>query len=210
MQLVIVANDQQKEEILSNGVDGSCRIEWIKTPAELAAFTNCDAVFDLLFEDSGYDISYLKDSLSKIIFVNAVNRTIDEIGHSVVRINGWHGFLKRTIAEVACAEGADREAAQKFLSCLNKKAEWLPDIKGFVSPRVISMIINEAYFALEEKVSTKEEIDTAMKLGTNYPLGPFEWAKNIGLKKIAALLSELSRSEKRYIPSELLLKEAGE
>lgn len=210
MQLVIVANDQQKEEILMNGVDASCRIDWIKTPAALSAFTKCDAIFDLLFEDSGYDVSYLKDSLSKIIFVNAVNRTIDEIGRPVIRINGWHGLLKRSIAEVACIDGTDREAAQKFLSCLNKKAEWVPDIKGFVSSRVISMIINEAYFALEEKVSTKEEIDTAMKLGTNYPYGPFEWAKNIGLKKIAALLSELSVSEKRYIPSKLLLKEAGE
>ncbi|HET9744185.1 MAG TPA: 3-hydroxyacyl-CoA dehydrogenase family protein [Chitinophagaceae bacterium] len=209
MQLVIVANDQQKEEILSNGTDGSCQIDWVRTPAELSAFTNCDAVIDLLFEDGGYDVSYLNDSLSKMIFVNAVNRTIDEIAHSVIRINGWSGFLKRSIAEVAGADGTDRQAAQNFLSCLNKKAEWVPDIKGFVSPRVISMIINEAYFALEEKVSTKEEIDTAMKLGTNYPYGPFEWAKNIGLKKITALLSELSLTEKRYIPSKLLLKEAG-
>ena len=49
-----------------------------------------------------------------------------------------------------------------------------PDIPGFISARVVSMIINEAYFALEEEVSSKEEIDTAMKLGTNYPYGPFD------------------------------------
>ena len=208
MRLVIVANDQQREEILLNGIDDSCTIDWIKTPAELSAFANCDAIFDLLFEDNGYDFSYLKNSLTKIIFVNAVNKTIDELGHPVVRINGWGGFLKTSIAEVACTDETEKEAAQRLLKCLNKKAEWVPDIKGFVSPRVVSMIINEAYFELEENVSTKDEIDTAMKLGTNYPYGPFEWAKKIGLTRIAALLSELSKSEKRYIPSKQLLKEA--
>ncbi len=210
MQLVIVANDQQKEEILLHGVKEGCRIDWIKTPAELSAFSNGDAIFDLLFEDSDHDVSYLKSSLSKTVFVSAVNRTIAEIGHPVVRINGWPGFLKRSIAEVACVDNTYREAAENILDYLNIKAEWVPDIKGFVSPRVISMIINEAYFALEENVSTKEEIDTAMKLGTNYPYGPFEWAKKIGLKKIAGLLSDLSATEKRYDPSKLLLKEAEE
>ena len=210
MQLVIVANDQQKEEILSYGVNDGCRIDWIKTPAELSAFPNCDAIFDLLFEDNDHNVSHLKSSLSKTVFVSAVNRTLPEIGHPVIRINGWPGFLKRSIAEVACPNETGKEAAENVLTCLNKKAEWLPDIKGFVSPRVISMIINEAFFALEENVSTKEEIDTAMKLGTNYPYGPFECAKKIGLKKITALLSELSVSEKRYGPSTLLLKEAGE
>ena len=210
MQLVILANDQQKEEILMTGVNDDCRIDWIRTPGELTAFINCDAVFDLLFEDNGYDISYLKDFSPGVIFVNAVSRTIDEIGHPVVRINGWPGFLKRSIAEVSCADDIQKPAAENVLTMLNKKAEWLPDTKGFVSPRVISMIINEAYFALEENVSTKEEIDTAMKLGTNYPYGPFEWGKRIGLKKIAGLLSALSIAEERYRPSRLLLKEAGE
>ena len=49
-----------------------------------------------------------------------------------------------------------------------------------------------------------------MRLGTNYPYGPFEWSKKIGLKNIATLLTELSLTEKRYHPADLLLKEAGE
>ena len=55
---------------------------------------------------------------------------------------------------------------------------------GFITARVIAMIINEAFFALQENVSSKEEIDTAMRLGTNYPYGPFEWTKLIGIDKI--------------------------
>jgi 3-hydroxybutyryl-CoA dehydrogenase len=94
------------------------------------------------------------------------------------------------------------------MAVFNKKIEWVPDIPGFVTARVISMIINEAYFALDENVSSKEEIDTAMKLGTNYPYGPFEWAKAIGLKNVYDLLKHLAELNNRYTPSALLQKEA--
>ena len=86
---------------------------------------------------------------------------------------------------------------------------WLPDLPGFVAPRVVCMIINEAYLALEEGVSTKAEIDTAMKLGTAYPFGPFEWAEKIGIKKVAGLLQRLALEDKRYQPAPLLLKDTG-
>lgn len=61
----------------------------------------------------------------------------------------------------------------------------------FTYPRVISMIINEAFFSLEEKMASVEDIDTAMKFGVNYPLGPFEWAEKIGHDKIIQVLDEL-------------------
>ena len=139
-----------------------------------------------------------------------MNKTIVEIGLPFIRINAWPVFLKRNIAEVSIADEVNKNKAEKILSLLNRKAEWVPDVKGFISPRIVSMIINEAYFTLEENVSTKEEIDIAMKLGTNYPFGPFEWSKKIGLENIAALLTELSLTEKRYQPASLLLKEAKE
>jgi 3-hydroxybutyryl-CoA dehydrogenase len=85
----------------------------------------------------------------------------------------------------------------------------VPDIPGFVTARVISAIINEAYFALEEKVSSREEIDIAMKTGTNYPYGPFEWADKIGLKNVYALLDVLSRDEAGYTPASLLKESAS-
>jgi 3-hydroxybutyryl-CoA dehydrogenase len=67
-----------------------------------------------------------------------------------------------------------------------------------VAAKIIAMIINEAYFALGENISTKNEIDVAMKLGTNYPYGPFEWSEKIGLKKIYALLKKLCEKDSRY------------
>ena len=210
MRLVVLTNEQLKEELLSNGVSDDCKIDWISSPKELLSHTDADAVIDLLFEDNGYDVSHLTNYLKKSVFVNSMNKTIVEIGLPVIRINAWPGFLKRNIAEVSINDEINKNEVEKILSLLNRKAESVPDLKGFISPRVVSMIINEAYFALEENVSTKEEIDIAMKLGTNYPYGPFEWGKIIGLKNIAGLLTELFITEKRYQPATLLLKEASE
>ena len=74
------------------------------------------------------------------------------------------------------------------------------DEPGLISAKVISAIVNEAFFALKEKVSTKDEIDIAMKLATNYPFGPFEWAEKIGYQKIYDLLSKLSETDLKYKP----------
>ena len=210
MRLVVLTNEQLKEELLSNGVSAYCKIDWINSPEDLLSHTDADAVIDLLFQHNGYDVSHLNNYLTKPVFVNSMNKTIVEIGLPFIRINAWPGFLKRNITEVSIADEVNKNKAEKILSLLKRKVEWVPDIKGFISPRVVSMIINEAYFTLEENVSTKEEIDIAMKLGTNYPYGPFEWSKKIGLKNIAALLTELSLTEKRYHPASLLLKEAKE
>lgn len=208
MRLAVLANEQLKDELLSTGISDDCKIEWINSSKEFLSNTDADAVIDLLFEQNDYEVSHLNALVNKPVFVNSINRTIAEIGFPVIRINAWPGFLKRSIGEVCCKSDTVKNEAEKILNLLNRKAEWVPDVKGFISTRVVSMIINEAYFALQEKVSTKEEIDVAMKLGTNYPYGPFEWSKKIGLKNIAGLLAELSLSEKRYQPAELLLKEA--
>ena len=210
MRLVVLTNEQLKEELLSTGINDSCKIEWVNSSKEFSLYTDADAVIDLLFEQNGYDASHFIDLLQRPVFVNSMQKTVAEIGLPVIRINAWPGFLKRNIAEVSNNDEINKNKAEEILSLLNRKADWVPDVKGFISSRVVSMIINEAYFALEENVSTKEEIDIAMKLGTNYPYGPFEWSKKIGVKNIAALLTELSVTEKRYRPAGLLLKEAKE
>lgn len=206
MKLAIIANEELKEELMFAGVSSNCTINWVENIHEVP--DNADAVIDLLFEENGYDVSGLQKFLPKPVFVNSINKTIGEIGFSLIRINGWPGFLKRSVAEVAGDANIDKKEAEKILLLLNRKTEWVPDVKGFVSARVVSLIINEAYFALDENVSTKSEIDIAMTLGTNYPLGPFEWAKKIGLKRIAGLLNELSKTEKRFEAASLLVKEA--
>ena len=98
---------------------------------------------------------------------------------------------------------------EAILHSIGYNCLFVSDIAGMVAARAIAMIINEAYFGIEDEISTKEQIDTAMKLGTNYPFGPFEWADKIGIKNITTLLVELYKTDERYKPSVLLLKEAN-
>jgi len=60
-----------------------------------------------------------------------------------------------------------------------------------ITLRISSCIVNEAFLALSEGVATAEDIDQAMKLGANYPRGPFEWAEEIGAHSIVRTLDSL-------------------
>jgi 3-hydroxybutyryl-CoA dehydrogenase len=210
MKLAIVANEQLKEELISISFKEDVQIDWLNSITELAKYQHADAVIDLLFDPEKSDTTLLKEFHPRPVIINSVLKTLPDIDLSFIRINGWSTFLKRPVTEAAFAIEADKVAGEKIFEALGRKMEWVPDVPGFLSPRVIAMIINEAYFTLEENVSTKEEIDIAMKLGTNYPFGPFEWAQMIGLKNIYDLLNMLSIKEKRYQPGSLLIKEALE
>jgi 3-hydroxybutyryl-CoA dehydrogenase len=201
MQIAVICNEAQKAELMSGGLEESAAV-WMEDWQNLPT---ADAVIDLLFQAVPERIEALRKS--PLTIINNVAATLADSEPSFVRINGWNTFLKGSIVEATSNEES-KAAATKALAQFNKTVEWLPDEPGFVTPRVISMIINEAYFALSESGSTKEEIDTAMKLGTAYPFGPFEWSQHIGLSNIAQLLSTLGK-EVRYLPCPLLLQEAA-
>ena len=204
MKIVVITNEWLKEELLAQGLQDDVQIEWQEA---ISPVPDADAYIDLLFNLSVERMDSLKLLRPATIIVNSVTDTADKLPGGFTRINGWRSFLKRTLVE-ASSRDADRTAVEKIFSCFNKTVEWVPDIPGFITPRVISMIINEAYFTLDEQVSSKEEIDTAMKLGTNYPYGPFAWGETIGLKHVSALLSTLAKTNARYTASSLLQKEA--
>jgi 3-hydroxybutyryl-CoA dehydrogenase len=203
MHIAVSATDEQWTTFTS----GREQINWIRAGscAELAVIPQADAFFDLV---GGCEAAFF-NAVSKPVFINAVVRTLSQVNAPahVYRINGWNGFLNKQAWEIA---GNIDHPVKELFASLNIKINTVKDEPGFISARVISMIINEAYFALEENVSSKQEIDIAMKLGTNYPYGPFEWASRIGKKNVVDLLQELFKTDPRYKPSALLVKEAEE
>jgi 3-hydroxybutyryl-CoA dehydrogenase len=152
-----------------------------------------------LFED-GTELTF-KGSTYALInsVVLPVKNSCDH--KNILRINGWPGFVQRECWEVA---GEIDPIIEETAKLLGKRLFKCADTPGFTSARILSMIINEAFFAKEENISSESEIDTAMKLGTGYPYGPFEWAEKIGLKKISDLLHVLSVNDSRYTPSKSL------
>lgn len=207
MQVVVLADTGLKEELLEQGLNEQLELKWLTDIEELKESAKAAACIDLLFEPAPKRIELLKEMLPRPVLVNSVVTTLKDLPENFVRINGWPTFLKRTIIESACNDISTKKRTEEIFSLLNKKVEWVADEPGFITARIVAMIINEAYFALGEGVSSKNEIDVAMKLGTNYPYGPFEWAEKISTKKIVALLNELSGSNKRFEPSEWLKKE---
>ncbi len=179
---------------------------WCGSVKTLVA-TVADVYVDLLFTHDRERTKDLSMRSGFPFFINSVDHTCHQIGDHFIRINGWPGFLERSVLEIAVGSDHDLQAADQVLKTLQWEYKVAPDLPGLITARVVASIVNEAYYTYGEGTSSREEIDTAMKLGTNYPYGPFEWAEKIGIEKIYSLLKELSRTDNRYSIAPALEKE---
>ena len=98
------------------------------------------------------------------------------------------------------------QEASDFWLNLDLRPVLVGDGPGLVRARTVCCLINEAASALLEGVASAEHIDQAMRLGTNYPYGPLEWADIIGIDTVLGVMNGLFREwgEDRYRPSPLL------
>ncbi|MBS1730052.1 MAG: hypothetical protein JSS67_04660 [Bacteroidetes bacterium] len=201
MFIAVRASEDQKKEFLQKGIAPELEVIFFAIGEPIHVSKEPDAVFD--FTESN---NYMEEFPSHIpVFKNAVISTLEHFPKNFIRMNAWPGFICRDIMEVAFHDEM-KEKVASIMNALSWKYLQVPDIPGLIAARIICMIINEAWYALDDQVSTKTEIDTAMKLGTNYPFGPFEWGDKIGLHQVVTLLNKLSENDPRYLPSSLLLK----
>ena len=96
--------------------------------------------------------------------------------------------LQRSMVEAGLL---GRKSGRGFYDYGAEKQEEVGEVAEHVALRVICCVVNEAYLALSEGVASAEDIDKAMKLGANYPRGPFEWAEEIGVQSILRMLDSL-------------------
>ena len=200
MNLVIVGLKNNRQELINRKIDA----HWIEaaTYEEAKNIKEADAFFFLENKNFNQDFNFT----GKPVFINSVSETLKDKNHPkhVLRFNCWSGWLQKDKWEIA---GQLSVEAMVVLGYLKIEPISLPDEPGFISPAVISLIINEAFYAETAGVSSRSDIDTAMKLGTGYPYGPFEWAENIGIDEIYKLLHKLATKDERYQPSEALRME---
>lgn len=126
-----------------------------------------------------------------------------------IGISAFPTLFERDIMELAPSHKtspATREAAAAIVTSLGKSPVFVSDAIGMVMPRILCALINEASYALQEGLAEGKDIDTAMKLGTNYPHGPVEWGERIGPRHVFAVMSALHQhyGEERYRPSAYL------
>ena len=172
-------------------------------------------VFDFTIEENpeyledycGYELLHL--------FVNACRGSLAELAYfaneplpSLYGFAGDPTFLERNTLEVS-AYAKNSADPKEIIKTLGIKATIVDDRVGLVTPRIMAMIINEAYFTVQDGTASRSDIDLGMKLGTNYPMGPFEWAAQWGINNIYEILDALyvDTREERYKICPLLKKE---
>ncbi|MFJ6897120.1 3-hydroxyacyl-CoA dehydrogenase [Streptomyces hokutonensis] len=107
------------------------------------------------------------------------------------------------------ASGTLSEAIGLF-QALGKDVSVIGDAPGMIVARTVARIVDLAHDAVAKGVATEEDIDTAMRLGVNYPLGPFEWSRRLGRSWAYDLLDDLHLRDPsgRYAPSLALYRHA--
>jgi 3-hydroxybutyryl-CoA dehydrogenase len=125
----------------------------------------------------------------------------------LVGIGAFPTLMSGKLIEIAPTIHCSRKSlsdASTIITSLGRECAVVQDRAGMVMPRILCMLINEAAFALMENIATPSDIDTAMKLGTNYPFGPIEWADRIGIRSVVSVLeaihSETGEDRHRIAP----------
>jgi len=106
---------------------------------------------------------------------------------------------------------ATAAAAESHFTAHGKHVEWVGDAPGLVLGRIVCQLVNEAWFTLGAGIASAADVDTAMRLGFNYPRGPFEWCEAIGARRVLAVLDALHRElgEERYRAAPALRRAAA-
>lgn len=192
----------------------------LKTSAQMSDLKDCDIVIEAATErrELKFEIFRNLDSVVKagaILASNTSSISITEIAAQTKRpelVAGMH--FMNPVPVMKLVEGIKGlETSSQTFDTVRALAEKMgktfvaaQDYPGFAVNRILMPMINEAFYALYEGVATAKDIDVAMKLGTNQPMGPLELADFIGLDTCLAIMDVLHTglSDTKYRPCPLL------
>ncbi|AKD02864.1 3-hydroxyacyl-CoA dehydrogenase family protein [Pontibacter korlensis] len=165
-----------------------------------------DIVFDFLLYEQPERLNLYAPE--QVVFCNAVTVQLAalvseadlEQSCTLIGFNGLPTLFNRPVLEVSLLRKEDESKLQEVCEVLGTEYLLVEDRVGMVTPRIICMIINEACYTLQEKTAGIDDINQGMKLGTNYPKGPFEWANQIGVQNVYQVLQAVyeDTKEERY------------
>lgn len=173
-----------------------------------STFVDFDLIFDFFVGDEPELFSNYQGHEGLTIFVNAPKISLaeltffqeGELNNDLFGFNGLPTFINREILEISAVSTEQHEKLKSICESIGTDFEIVQDRVGMVTPRIVTMIINEAFYTVQEGTANMVDIDQGMKLGTNYPFGPFEWCDKIGIRNIYELLESLyeDTKEERY------------
>jgi 3-hydroxybutyryl-CoA dehydrogenase len=188
--------------------------------SEIKELAGCDIFMESAFEDFKIKeriFATLSDILkpTSLVATNTSSYSITSLSRMTPWPNkfiGFHFMNPPPIMELLeVIKGLyTSEETFNFFWQLAKNLKKIPiaskNSPGFVLNRIIIPMINEAIYVLYEGISTVEQIDAAMKLGANHPMGPLALADLIGLDTVLAILKTLQKElgQNKYAPCPLL------
>lgn len=195
MKIALIGTSSKKEELLSVISSTEHEIVSLESTKNID-FTNLDIIFDLNFDDRSQSSvnDYLDLPQNCLLIVSSLKIQLEavvpkKLQEQVIGFNALQSFISRDTIEYCHIQNQD--FTELFLKLGWKKALKVGSRVGLVSARVVLMIVNEAYFTLQEGTANKEDINLGLKLGTAYPNGPFEWSEKIGIKDVYEVLLAL-------------------
>ena len=151
-----------------------------------------------------------------ILATNTSAKSITEIAGMTKRpekVIGLHFFnpvhLMKLVEIIKGLETSEETFRASEAACkkMGKETVSINEYPGFVTSRINAMIGNEAFYMLEQGLGSPEDIDKALKLGLNHPMGPFELIDVVGLDTRLKVLEYLHQSlGEKYRPAPLLVK----
>ncbi|MCW3462206.1 3-hydroxyacyl-CoA dehydrogenase family protein [Chitinophaga nivalis] len=216
MNILVIADAQRFEELQQKGL-AKHEVQWKTSLEEVLSIKVFDLVIDLIFDDRPEHAAvYAKNpgvpvlaGMVKTSLAEVMNQYAFEQGFNIVGCNFLPGFIRMPVTEVTVLDDEQKSTLDQLMYQLNWEYAVVADHVGMVTPLVVCMIINEAYLTAAEGTASREDIDISMKLGTNYPFGPFEWCEMIGVKHVYEVLkaAQHATGDDRYEAAALLQTE---
>src|SRR5205809_2059858 len=208
------------KKVLAEDADAALnRLEYAGSVEEAAR--EADLVIEAVPEEmeSKIEIFTLLDKIcrpSSILASNTSSLSITEIASVTYRAKkclGMHFFNpvhKMKLLEIVRALETDEETLTTAVEVgkrMGKEVVVIKESPGFITSRINAMIGNEAFYMLQEGIASAEDIDKALKLGLNHPMGPFELVDLVGLDTRLHILEYLHKTlGEKYRPASLLVQ----